>query len=447
MSYFSVIQARQSSFYRRLWQELQGITIYDTHEHLYPEDYLWRTPQGTELERLPAWKVFDCAYIHGSWQSAGGYAEWANLINRQKGTGYLKSLLWAFEDLFDLEPPVTATYLEELENIINQAYTGDAPTNDRLYHVIKDHMHAETVIQNLSPIDQHLKLPQPTFQATAGLSSICNGVLVPNNTKNLDENVPYWFATQKMGKNLADIRTLDDYMDVIDHLIDFISSKKFLCANFQLAYERLFQFPEPDKDVSKIRVLFNKKNLTQEEQWKFGDYILYYFLERMTKKWNHPVQFHTGLGQMIAGGGNAINLNHLFRKFPDLKFDVLHGNYPWHMVLAGMMHQIPNIYADLSWLCITSPTATQQALVQLIEIGDMAGTQSGHEPSWRTAVFGGDCVMVEGSYGALLMTKDVVCRAMDELYDRGLVLERDAVEIAGRLLYDNPKRPFGSIPT
>src|SRR4030042_224510 len=90
MGYFSNIQTRQSSFYRRLWQELEGIKVYDTHEHLYPEKYLWRTPQG-ELERLPAWKVFDSAHIHGSWQSAGGYAGWVDLINRQKGTGYLKS--------------------------------------------------------------------------------------------------------------------------------------------------------------------------------------------------------------------------------------------------------------------------------------------------------------------------------------------------------------------
>ncbi len=101
MGYFSNIQARQSSFYRRLWQELEGVKVYDTHEHLQPEEFLWRTPQGTELERLPVWRVFDSAYIHGPWQTAGGYAGWAEIINRQRGTGYLKSLLWAFEDLFD----------------------------------------------------------------------------------------------------------------------------------------------------------------------------------------------------------------------------------------------------------------------------------------------------------------------------------------------------------
>ncbi len=450
MGYFSTIQARQSSFYRRLWQELEGVKVYDTHEHLRPEEWLWQStqgPQGKELERLPAWKVFDCAYIHGPWQTAGGYTGWAEIINRQRGTGYLKSLLWAFEDLFDLEPPVTATYLEELETILNSAYTGDAPTNDRMRHVVQDHMHAETVILNIHPLDEHLVLPKPTFQGAAGLPSICRGNIVPTKTTGLDEYVPYWFAVKKMGMNLADIRTLDDYLDIIDHIIDYISDKKFLCTKFQLAYERPIQFPEPDDDVSKIRAMFNQKYLAPEEQWKFGDYIMHYFLEKIAGKWNSPIQFHTGVGRMFDGGSNAINLSHLLEKFPDLKFDLMHGNYPWYNVLAGMLHQIPNVYADLCWLCIISPAAAQQLLVQLIEIGDMAGIQSGHEPSWRTSVFGGDCSMVEGSYGALLMAKDVVCRSMDDLYDRGLLLERDAVEIAERLLYSNPKRLFGSVPT
>jgi hypothetical protein len=145
---------------------------------------------------------------------------------------------------------------------------------------------------------------------------------------------------------------------------------------------------------------------------------------------------------MYDGGSNALNLSHLFQKFPDIHFDLFHGNYPYNN-LPGMLHQIHNISADLCWMPAISPSAAQQTLTELFEVGDMVSGQPYHIPSMRTCLFGGDSGIIEGSYGALQLAKDVLIRSLEDLFNRGHIFRTDAIELAERVLYHNPKRIFG----
>nr|MDO8116177.1 hypothetical protein [Candidatus Sigynarchaeota archaeon] len=187
--------------------------------------------------------------------------------------------------------------------------------------------------------------------------------------------------------------------------------------------------------------LFNKPPKDEQTLWKFGDYMMHFVLEWTALHWKVPYQVHTGLARMYDGGSNALNMSHLFLKFPDVFFDLFHGNYPYNN-LGGMLHQIPNVSADLCWLPAISPTAAQRTLTELLEVGDMVSGSPDHVPGLRTSVFGGDSGIVEGSYGALQIAKDVVIRSLEDLYNRGHIFETDAVDIAEQVLYSNPKRIF-----
>ena len=169
--------------------------------------------------------------------------------------------------------------------------------------------------------------------------------------------------------------------------------------------------------------------------------MMHFILEWTSMNWKVPYQFHTGLARMYDGGSNALNLSHLFLKFQDVHFDLFHGNYPYNN-LGGMLHQIPNISADLCWLPAISPTAAQRTLTELFEVGDMVSGSPYHIPSMRTCLFGGDSGIVEGSYGALQLAKDVLIRSLEDLFNRGHILRIDAVDLAERVLYSNPKRIF-----
>ncbi|MHA1716237.1 MAG: hypothetical protein ACTSXP_11385 [Promethearchaeota archaeon] len=446
MSYFEKLRERESRFYKRLWDELREIKVIDTHEHFDTMD-VWHERMKSDDAgeyRIKIPNIFERSYIHI--QPEGSYDEWARELMQHRGTGYLRAWQIAMEDLYGLEAgPITPRYLKQMEDLINEAYSEDISnkTYNHLRDVLVNKMHVERAILNIG-IDQHVDLPQPICQAAAGIPSILDGIIVPRNEAAKDTTmIVYWFAYHKLGMNVQEeIKTLADYCDVTEKLLKYLrDSGRYVCIKMQMAYNRPLWFPEPPEDESEIEQLFNRFPKSDDEKWRFGDYMMHFVLEWTSLNWRVPYQLHTGLARMYDGGSNALNLSHLFLKFPDVHFDLFHGNYPYNN-LAGMLHQIPNISADLCWLPAISPTAAQRTLTELFEVGDMVSGWPNHVPSLRTSLFGGDSGIVEGSYGALQIAKDVLIRTLEDLHNRGHIFEQDAVDLAVRVLYENPKRIF-----
>lgn len=435
MGYFAQLREKQSSFYRRLWQEISEIKVIDTHEHLQTISAL--TPDLKPP--IPVFNLFDCSYIY---QLKGDYTAITEQLQHYRGTGYLRSWLIAMEDLYGLEGPITPKYVAEMEQKINGAYADDIAhnTNRHLESVLKKNMHVDRVINNIR-VDEQRNLPSPLIQHAAGIPSILEGMLVPKSEVS-SENVVYWYAYSKLGKKPEEVRNLADYCDLTDKFLQFVKeSGKFMCFKLQTAYRRPIRFPEPPDNEKIIQNLFNKPPRSEEEFYLFGDFMFHHILEWAASNWRKPFQIHTGLAWMFDGGSNALNLSYLFQKFPDIHFDLFHGNYPYNN-LAGMLHQIRNISADLCWLPAISPTAAQRNLVELFEVGDMVADMPYHQPGLRTSLFGGDSRLVEGSYGGLQLAKDVLIRALEDLYTRGHIFEQDAIALAENVLYHNPKRIF-----
>lgn len=437
MTYFADLRERCSSFYKRLWTELEQVKIIDTHEHLKPPNEWIDIIEKTGVILPP---MFNGCYLNIPFIK-GGVEAWLKQINRYKYTGYLKSMLWAIEELYGLEPPVTVEYVERLDAILKETYQDDPWGH--MKDVIENRMHVEIAILDIS-IDTHLEMSKriPAIHAAAGIPSVLSGIQVPKKIMPAS-GIVYRFAEEHLGLKPDDFHGLDDYCNTTVKMLEYFkSSGNYICLKNQCAYTRPLYFPEPDDDKSIIARLFNAPRFEERDLWKFGDYMFHYILEWIATNWNVPIQMHTGLARMLFGDSNAINMSHLFEKFPDLKFDLFHGNYPYNN-LGGLLHQIPNICADLCWLPIISPTACQRTLLELIETGSMAGSANDAVPIERTSVFGGDCECVEGSYGALLMAKDVVIRTIENLYNRGHVAtEADAIDLAEQVLYESPKRIF-----
>ena len=50
--------------------------------------------------------------------------------------------------------------------------------------------------------------------------------------------------------------------------------------------------------------------------------------------------------------------------------------------------------------------------------------------------------IAEAAYGALQISKDVLVRSLEDLYNRGHIFATDAIDIAEEVLCRNPKRIF-----
>ncbi|MFX0141894.1 MAG: hypothetical protein ACFFDN_50120 [Candidatus Hodarchaeota archaeon] len=453
MSYFSKLREKQSKFYQQLWQEISEMKIIDTHEHFWTiKDLKNRIAVSKKGERkLIAPDIFRQSYVFI--KPEGTYEDWLKELKQYRGTGYLKTWLIALEELYGIEGPINESYLKIMEVKINNAYKEDFEKNS-YYHlgeILRKKMNIQYLIQDIT-LEEHLEMPQPMCQAAARLPSIMEGITVPAGRIPLkpedgDGNnaLVYWFAQEKLRMNLDDIKTLDDYLDITEKLMDFLKySGHYKSIKLNIAYDRPLYFHEPSNNEATIRKRYNDPPHSEKECWLFGDYMMHFILEWMQENWRVPIQIHTGLARIYDDGSDATNLSNLFLKFPDLYFDLMHGNYPFNK-MAGMLHQIPNINADLCWLPAISQTAAQRTLTEIFEVGDMLELQGWdpyHTPMLRTSLFGGDSAMVEGAYGALQIAKDVLIRTLEDLHNRGHIFKVDAIDLAEQMLYSNPKRIF-----
>jgi len=415
--------------------------------------------QATGDNRLTIPGMFYTSYIYV--EEKGNYRTWAEELKRYRGTGFLKAWLIAMEDLYGLEGPITPQYMEKMEHAINDAYRQDFEneTSHHLREVLEDQMHVERAIVDM-PYEDHLDLPKPVCQGTFGFEMIIHSNEVPKEIAPKKEeyysmNTVFWHAQNVLKMNLDDIQTFDDYLEITAQFLEYLKNRQdYVCLKSKLAYLRPISFPEPLKDRSKIAELFNKPLKDERDLWRYGDFMMHFILDWMNENWHIPIQMHTGLARMHDEGSDAIQLDNLFQKYPELHFDLFHGNYPFGKI-AGMLIMKPNISANLNWLPIISPAIAQQTLTELFEVGGMCGGYSYswrpsklphyspyHEPGMRTILFGGDCDMVEGSYGALQIAKDVLIRSLEDLKNRGMIYEVDAIDLAEQVLYSNPKRIY-----
>lgn len=460
--FFADLRDKQSRFYQRLWQEISEMKIIDTHEHFWTMKDLPHQmgDQAIGNDRLTIPGMFYTSYIFI--EEKGNHRTWAEELRRYRGTGYIKSWLIAMEDLYGLEGPITPKYLEKMEHAINDAYRQDFEddTSHHLREVLENRMHVERAIVDM-PYEDHLDLPKPICQGTFGIEMIVNINEVPKGIAPKKEgyfsmNIVFWHAQNVLKMNLGDIQTFDDYLDITVQFLEYLKNRQdYISLKSKLAYLRPISFPEPSKDQSKIAKLFNKPLKNEKELWRYGDFMMHFILDWMNENWHIPIQMHTGIARMYDGSSDAIHLSNLFQKYPELHFDLFHGNYPY-LKVPGMLHQIYNISANLDFLPVISPTISQQTLTELYEVGGSSGGynyswrtrkrpyyEPYHEPSMRTILFGGDCDMVEGSYGALQIAKDVLIRSLEDLKNRGLIYEVDAIDLAEQVLYSNPKRIYG----
>ncbi|MDE0263687.1 MAG: amidohydrolase family protein [Bryobacterales bacterium] len=149
-----------------------------------------------------------------------------------------------------------------------------------------------------------------------------------------------------------------------------------------------------------------------------------------------PVQIHTGLH---AGNGNFVenskptHLTNLFFLFPQVKFDLFHMSYPYHGEAAAIAKVFPNVYVDLCWAHIISPSASRRALHEFLDT----------VPSNKIFGYGGDYRYPELSYAHAKMARRNISQVLAEKVSEGSCSEEEALELGRKLLHDNPDALFG----
>lgn len=236
------------------------------------------------------------------------------------------------------------------------------------------------------------------------------------------------------------VKSLDDWMDALEAEIDYIlDTHGVRVLKSAIAYARTLRFEKtPYRDA---KAMFDGAF----ERWggngedgifprELQDFMMHYTLKLAGER-NLTFQFHTGL---LEGNGNVLSnsdpalLTNLFLEYPDVDFDLFHMGYPYQGTACAITKMFPNVFVDMCWSHIISPSACVAALDDFLDA----------IPYNKISAFGGDYLFVDGVYGHLYLSRLNVSRALAGKIARGVMDTDKAMEIASAMYYGNPKRIF-----
>lgn len=438
---------------------VDSVRIVDTHEHLLPGPFTLRglLQNSYAWWAVPGSGVTSAATYPSSFDDLPDDEWWERALpglRSVSNTSFWRHLLVAFQDLYEFSEWTLAE-----DNI--------GPLSERVSRAHQDPDWYDSVISHRAGVqlalhDKYwavgdLSEPKHYLKPVVRLDPFLFGY--NRNARDHDNKSPYDYA-EAIGH---DVDTFDDYLALIDEfLLRSLRAPRDLKAGtgdkggaaalkIATAYDRSLAFgrasrKEAEEAFNRLRGdSVCRKGAPASPEGRpaepaepsavaqFQDFVLRYAVGRAVEH-NLPIQVHTGLGKLQ--GSNPVHLCSLLDDFPEGKFVLLHGGYPWTAEAAAMALSYENVWLDLCWLPVISPAAARRALLEWLEV------MSPHRILW-----GGDTWSPEGLYGAVQLAKetitDVLCRKVSE----GSLPLSQAVEIPGLILRDNALSLFGGIET
>jgi len=252
-----------------------------------------------------------------------------------------------------------------------------------------------------------------------------------------------WTKIEQLEKQSGlKITSFDRWLEATEILIDKAYSLGSVALKNHLAYLRSLNYERVSRSRAEeeFNNIFKTKHIPDWEARTlftgkaFQDYMFHYILDIANRK-NLVVQIHTGIQE---GNGNILSnsnpelLSNLFLQYPDVTFDIFHMSYPYQNELTVLAKNFPNVFIDMCWAHILSPTASVAGLLEWIDM----------VPLNKISAFGGDYLFVDGVYGHQFMARVNVAKALSIKVKEGLFNIDKAKEISGMFFYGNPAKIF-----
>jgi hypothetical protein len=422
---------------KKIKEHVEKINIIDTHEHLPPE-----------AERLmkndDVFSLFFSHYASSDLLSAGMTKEdlhkirnpeipiqdrwekfepWWELISN---TGYAKALKIAAKDLYGLDDLTEDTYIELSKRIVERNKKG-------IYHwILKERAGIEVSINDTLyyDVDRTLFAPVRRF----------NEFLYLRDRKSLEA-----LGNQVGGS----IHTFQKLLKALES--EFKRTEgKIIGVKIGLAYSRSIRFEkisfaEAEKVFNRIYNIGNFRfneiprgyepdPLETEEYQLLQDYLIHKIIQEAINR-QLPIQIHTGLqegNENILKNSHPEHLTNLFMEYKEAKFDIFHGSWPYTGELAALAKNFPNVYIDMSWMHIISPSNSRTALNHWLD----------EVPANKIMGFGGDYLFPEGAYGHSVIARENIAKVLSKKVQEGEYSIEQAKKYSNWLLRENPIRLF-----
>jgi hypothetical protein len=422
-----IFTACQESTYDKVKSYLDTIEIVDTHEHLQiPADsnnfFLFNTVSyfASDLTSAGAPSYSDLQkYKFNSdslWNKFGSYYSYS------RSTSYHEQFMNSLRILYGYQKPFLVK--EDVKDLYDRMIINHYRNYDKWFDEIYKKTKLKTILLDQYWNHFNTDIDPAYFKLVCNISSCVLLVDEAAENKKITSDKK---LLRLMNQEEIAAANLDDYIKIVDSVLDIFKNRGAVCIKNVLAYSRSIYFEDIDYETAKS--IYDKKEvLSTEEKKRLQDFVFHHIIQQSVKL-DLPIQIHTGY---LAGNrgwldnGQPMRLLNLFMKYPKAKFILFHGGYPWTGDFVALGKQFSNVYLDLVWLPQISKTSAIKTLHEMLDA-----------MPYNKVMWGGDVLIIDDVVGSLELCKEVVATVLSERVDKGSMTEEMAMEIALRIFRDN----------
>jgi predicted TIM-barrel fold metal-dependent hydrolase len=410
---------------KRIADAVEEIELVDTQEHIMPEkerlasklDLFYLFPHYASSDLVSSGmspvvleKIRDPEVpLLERWELFEPYWKYV------RTTAYGRALIIASRGLFGIHDINEETYIE-LSDKISQS---NKPGWYR--YVLRDESRIKVSLEvrESTDMDREFFAPIVNFDA----------FIIPRSQNELE------IIGERTGLGIHSLRNLEEALETY---FDKQVAGGMVGVKIGLAYGRTLRFdkvPTSAADEIFSRIFTgSSQGVSWDEAKPLQDHLVHRLIG-LAIKHDLPIQIHTGIqegnGNVIANS-NPTLLTNLFLEYREAKFDIFHGSYPYCSELSVLAKNFQNVFLDMCWLYVGSPAVSKRMLHEWIET----------VPSNKIMAFGGDYVIVEGTYAHSRMARKVVSEVLSEKVEEGYFSLEDAIRLSDDILAKNAWNHF-----
>lgn len=240
---------------------------------------------------------------------------------------------------------------------------------------------------------------------------------------------------------------IDNMANAVDALFEQYRALGVRAVKFGSAYRRKLDYAPPkrliaEKQLDMIQNAYENGDSKRcaapqacrdySELKALDDYLTDHIM-RLCRKHGLPVVFHTAMhawNENDPERAHARYLTNLIRRYPDVRFVLLHAGAPFFEEAVLLARYYANVYIDMTWFHIISPDLAQSAVRRLLEL----------VPLNKVFAFGGDYCYIQSIAGHLEIAMENYARVFGNAIDSREMRYGEAARILEKWYYDNPIR-------
>ncbi len=427
-----LVSGCQDNVYNRLRSYIDTLKIVDAHEHL-------QTPSDSANFCL----LNTISYFPGDLHSAGApgfpdkkegrcnmdsvWDQFAQYYAYCRTTSYHDQFMNTLRILYGFDKPFLTK--EDALVLYDKMFTNHYRNYPAWFEEVYRKGNFETMVLDQYWDHYNTDVDTAYFSLVCNINSLVSLIGEAARDKRSDTNKS---LLKLMNREVLILKNLDDYISLTDSVLAVFKARGAVCIKNTLAYSRSIDFE--DIDYAEARAIYAKPTPSDEKEIKKLEDFLFHHIVQQSIKLKLPIQIHTGYlagNNSMLDNGHPMKLLNLLIKYPEAKFILFHGGYPWVGDFTAIGKQFTNVYLDIVWLPQISKTAAIRGLHEILDA-----------VPYNKLFWGGDVTNIDDAIGSLELGKEVVATVLAERVEKGWITEGLARDIAKAIFYDNGVKMF-----